>query len=355
MNRELDLQAKSIHEAIEARTKAEGLKPKPVKPLEYPVVARAHSAIYKMHRYYARRPQEVFARLIGHYTDPGDLILDPFCGGGVTVVEGLRLRRRVVGIDLNPLATWVTQVEVELTNLDQFQELYEKWFKLVRTKVSPLFATECAKCHGRAQADWYEWSNVIMCPHCDTEVILSKAKKPKKGVFQCTNAKCHAALEPSRCQILDERMVSVTVNCAKCHKTTTREPLLADIKRFTAIRNGLKQAVKREKLAIPTEAFPDMDRARDDNVFGKGISHFRQFMTERQLLACARMKKSLPSGALRTPEVNALWHLFSSSLRYTNKFVFQSAGWQGGNPIEWAGHNYWLPFHFIELNGPPPV
>ncbi len=59
-----------------------------------------------MHRYFARRPWSVFRELIAHYSNPGSIILDPFCGGGVTVVEGLRLGRKVIGVDINPLATF---------------------------------------------------------------------------------------------------------------------------------------------------------------------------------------------------------------------------------------------------------
>jgi len=79
-------------EQIALQIEKEGLKPKPVQALEVPVLAKPHSSIYKMHRYWARRPQNVFSKLIEHYTNPGDLILDPFCGGGVAVVEALRLR-----------------------------------------------------------------------------------------------------------------------------------------------------------------------------------------------------------------------------------------------------------------------
>ncbi len=45
-----------------------------------------------------------FGDVVKHYTNPGDIVLDPFMGGGVTVIESLRARRRVVGVDLNPMA-----------------------------------------------------------------------------------------------------------------------------------------------------------------------------------------------------------------------------------------------------------
>jgi DNA modification methylase len=51
-----------------------------------------------MHRYFARRPHNVFARLIEHYSDVGDVVFDPFAGGGVTLVEGIARNRRVIGL-----------------------------------------------------------------------------------------------------------------------------------------------------------------------------------------------------------------------------------------------------------------
>ena len=42
------------------------------------------------------------AALVERFTRPGDLVLDPFCGGGTTGVVALALNRRFVGIDINP-------------------------------------------------------------------------------------------------------------------------------------------------------------------------------------------------------------------------------------------------------------
>ena len=57
-----------------------------LKPIDHAVVAKPHTPVYKMHRYFARRPWSVFRSLIEHYSNPGSIVLDPFCGGG-TVVE----------------------------------------------------------------------------------------------------------------------------------------------------------------------------------------------------------------------------------------------------------------------------
>ncbi len=40
--------------------------------------------------------------LVQDFTEPGDLVLDPFCGSGTTGVACLRLGRRFIGIEKDP-------------------------------------------------------------------------------------------------------------------------------------------------------------------------------------------------------------------------------------------------------------
>ena len=47
-----------------------------VEPIDHGGVAKPHTAVYKMHRYFARRPYTVFNELIRHYSNPGNIILD---------------------------------------------------------------------------------------------------------------------------------------------------------------------------------------------------------------------------------------------------------------------------------------
>ncbi len=49
-----------------------------------------------------QKPLPLMVELIQLFTDPGDLILDPWCGSGSTMVAALRLGRRAVGIEINP-------------------------------------------------------------------------------------------------------------------------------------------------------------------------------------------------------------------------------------------------------------
>jgi DNA modification methylase len=48
------------------------------------------------------KPLSLMRELIEQFTDPDDLVLDPFCGSGTTGVAALELGRRFVGIERNP-------------------------------------------------------------------------------------------------------------------------------------------------------------------------------------------------------------------------------------------------------------
>ncbi|WP_434450111.1 DNA methyltransferase [Lentzea sp. E54] len=54
----------------------------------------------------------VAAHAIAHYTEPGDLVLDPMCGIGTTLVEALQLGRRAAGVEYEP--HWVDVARANL-------------------------------------------------------------------------------------------------------------------------------------------------------------------------------------------------------------------------------------------------
>lgn len=48
------------------------------------------------------KPIKLMLRLVELFTDPGDMILDPYAGGGTTGVAALRLGRRFAGCEIDP-------------------------------------------------------------------------------------------------------------------------------------------------------------------------------------------------------------------------------------------------------------
>ena len=65
----------------------------------------------------AKMLPEVVRHAVAHYTKPGELVLDPMCGIGTTLVEAVRLGRRAVGVEYEP--HWV---QVANANLDLARE-----------------------------------------------------------------------------------------------------------------------------------------------------------------------------------------------------------------------------------------
>jgi DNA modification methylase len=51
---------------------------------------------------------------IGAYSHPGDLVLDPMCGIGTTLVEAIHLSRDAIGIELEP--RWAQLASANITH-----------------------------------------------------------------------------------------------------------------------------------------------------------------------------------------------------------------------------------------------
>ncbi len=63
--------------------------------------------------YFAMFPESFAARWIEEVTQPGDLVLDPFCGRGTAPFQALLMGRRAVGVDTNPVAACVTRAKTD--------------------------------------------------------------------------------------------------------------------------------------------------------------------------------------------------------------------------------------------------
>jgi DNA modification methylase len=48
------------------------------------------------------KPRRLMAEIIGDFSNPGQLICDPFMGSGTTGVAAVQMGRRFIGIELNP-------------------------------------------------------------------------------------------------------------------------------------------------------------------------------------------------------------------------------------------------------------
>ncbi len=209
----------------------------------------AFKPIYQMHKWFARRASCVFrAILLGamkpagnnimvefykdHPHDPdtkGVRILDPFMGGGTTVVEALRLGCHVTGIDLNPVAWFIVKTEVEAVDIDKLNDAFKRLEnrktisgKSVKEELLSHYKTECPCCGaGREEADiiYAFWVKSAICtdPNCRKEVPLFNSyviamKSPSVRFlpdYECNACKKIFDLDIDRASLIAENSLMV--------------------------------------------------------------------------------------------------------------------------------------------------
>ncbi|MGL4347796.1 MAG: DNA methyltransferase [Chitinophagaceae bacterium] len=73
------------------------------------------------------------AEYIKYFSQPGDLILDPFGGSGITAIEALMNNRKAINIDINPMAIFLVKSLITLVKQDQltdaFNQVKEEYLK----------------------------------------------------------------------------------------------------------------------------------------------------------------------------------------------------------------------------------
>ena len=271
------------------------------------VEAKQHSPVYMMHRYFARRPHNVFSELIKHYTGKGDIIVDPFCGGGVTVVEGLLLKRKVVGIDINPLATFVTEMEIASLDIDRFWKEYNRLREKVQATMDYLYRTNCPRCSTSSilfgskvgsYLDWIEWENGIML-------------------------KCK-------------------YRCLQGH-SGEKKPDENDISLAQEIERDFEKIIKEQKLWYPQQSIPNGDKT--DSLLQKGYNYFWQLFTKRNLIALSILRQEI----LKIEDLQVQKFLLFA-LSGTLKWASKQSHLRGDVVEGWAMHAYWIYPRSLEIN-----
>lgn len=283
----------STTQQIEEQQKLEGIVKQEISPISTPIIAKAHTPVYNMHRFFARRPFNVFEAMVKHYTNSGDIVLDPFMGGGVTVVESLRARRRVVGVDLNPISWFIVDAEVWPIKLEKIRKQFTKVEKAVKEKINHLYEITCDTCGKSAITKWNTWSKVVECPlpGCNQVMTLSEVKKESPGRYLCPH--CSKPFNAIASKRIIEKMVEISYYCPNCQTSSKRAPTDDDVERYKQVTSKLAKMVEDGQLSYPQDMIPDGDRIRDDALYKKGYTHFYTLFTTRNLFANALLKKSI--------------------------------------------------------------
>ncbi len=186
------------------------------------LVAGKNTHVYDAHTYHTKVPPEAIAHLIEHYTQPGDLVLDPFCGSGMTGVAALKTGRRPILSDLSPAATFIAMNYVTPVDAREYMRAVDEILAALKDEELTLYGTRCRKCGKTVPAEYMVWSYGLTCQFCGQEFVLwdvARDKRPDvreskiKTEFDCPH--CGKHLEKRRLQ--RTRLYPVQVGYWCCH------------------------------------------------------------------------------------------------------------------------------------------
>jgi len=250
-----------------------------------------HTPPYTMHKFWARRPWRVFRELISEFTNPGDIILDPFAGGGVTLVEGLIARRKVVAVDLNPLAVKIMRHEVAPLDIQLFRDAVEKLSHVMEPIASTTYAVRCPNCKKKATAIWTEYETST------------------------------------------DRPVKIQYKCRSCGSKGLKQPEEGDLPEPP------------QPLQVSRVRIQPGDKTND--LLERGIVFFDQLFTGRNLYMLLKLKEEIEKMEAYGENVKSfLLFTLSSTLKWASKMSHLR-----GNIVEgWALHAYWIYPKYLEIN-----
>jgi len=124
------------------------------KEIESPIVSFPYgeeytTSLYRMHKYWGRKPPNVIAQYIKNYCPKNGIVLDPFLGSGTSAIEAIRHGRKIVGIDINPLAIFITKTTLKPVRLTLLEASFRSIVNELST-ISSWYETQCTRCGDKA-------------------------------------------------------------------------------------------------------------------------------------------------------------------------------------------------------------
>ena len=88
---------------------------------------------FGVHGYFTKQSWDIVQTYIKNFTLPGDIVLDPFGGSGVTAIEAMMTNRQGINVDINPMAIFLVDALTTCVNdkelISAFNEIKTKYLK----------------------------------------------------------------------------------------------------------------------------------------------------------------------------------------------------------------------------------
>ncbi|MCX6122679.1 MAG: type I restriction enzyme HsdR N-terminal domain-containing protein [Ignavibacteriales bacterium] len=95
-------------------------------PEEFPVRKQEAKRHFGVHGYFTKQSWNVVQEYIRNFTQAGDLVLDPFGGSGVTLIEALMTDRRAINIDLNPMSVFIVDALIAPVKISELTAAFDR-------------------------------------------------------------------------------------------------------------------------------------------------------------------------------------------------------------------------------------
>ena len=320
------------------------------------------TAIYNMHTYWSKKPHDAIRQYIAHYTQPSDLVLDPFCGSGSTALAALMEGRAAIAIDRSPAATFITKNYCTPVDTRALQQAFEELKARVKPEIDWLYETRCDRCDGKATTGYTVYSQVFQCPRCLNKVPLFDCTEveglakngAQKQIRACPH--CHALGNveeiSTRSKTFGAEPVLVSYLCQSGCKPARGERKHNDPdarKRDYFQRYDLAKIAEIETKPIP-HWYPDIEMIRGQETCAKrdlaaqGIHRVSDLFTKRNLWALAAILQGIRSENVPVTQ-DALLFIVTSMCLFVTKMHQDNSG-TGGNITKGT---YYLPPIFKDM------
>jgi putative DNA methylase len=320
---------------------------------------------------FASTPSEMISRQSNYFQshDLGDvIILDPFMGGGTTLVEANRLGAKVVGCDINPISFWIVRETLKSIDLDKLDEYFRQLASTAGEKIKSLYRTTCVHCKASYGETLYAfWVRYVNCLHCGQIVYLFKRTLLNEGLSRnkpvsfanpavafcpqcfelnewygkgnCSCKQCGFSFDPQsgmysdgyytcpHCkkdkisliktlktgQRLRERLVAIEYWCERCKDRLYKSPDIDDLARIAEIERAFE--THKERLVFPRQQI--LEGASSVRWRQHNYRYYYEVFSARQLIAfnyLIEAIREIPEEEYR----NAFITIFSNSLEYNN-------------------------------------
>lgn len=184
------------------------------------ISAGKNTYVYDTHTYHTKVPPEGIELLIEHYTNVGDVVLDPFCGSGMTGIAAQRLGRKALLSDLSPAATFISENMNTPIDAEEYMSAVNTLLKRAQPLQKKLYTTKCRECGKDAQILYTVWSYKLVCNHCNEEFLLWDVARDERETvkeskirteFDCPH--CHAHLKKRMLKRTSLEPVAIGYKC----------------------------------------------------------------------------------------------------------------------------------------------